>query len=225
VVLVLGGLCAGVLAVLAIAARVAGDDDPGPAETLPSIELTFPAVDHDPAAAEALVIAWNRWRTGTFVSSGTWTRTIDGADEPLSGDVFMAQDPPRRLVVRLGAVTESIDGTVTTCDAPSDAIVVPACTDGGQGRSYDERLDTEMQLVLEYIIGNARLYDVEQHDSCFQLELREAVLRSPWGRASQFCFDDETGALASSLVRRQSAVDEERTTGYRTDVTDDDFLR
>lgn len=228
VVLAVAGVVLGVLGVLVGAALVADGDEPdtGPGEPL---ELSFASVDPDPAAAEALVVAWNRWRTATFVTVGTWTRTLDDGSPPLTGDAFTAQDPPRRLVIRLGAVLESIDGTITTCDAPTEDVIVPACVDGGAGRTYDERVAAEMQLVLGYVIGDARLYDVgfaaadNPLVTCFDLELREAVLRSPWGRAAAFCFDDETGALASSRVRRQSAVDEEITSGYRTDVTDDDF--
>lgn len=230
VLVVVAGVLIGVLAVLGIAA-LTNDDDADPAGGGDPIELSFASVESDPAAAEALVVAWNRWRTASFVTTGTWTRTLDAdPDNPLSGDVFTAQDPPRRLVVRLGAVLESIDGTVTTCDAPSEDVIVPACIDGGGGRAYDDRVAAEMQLVLGYVIGDARLYDVGFGSAdnplvtCFDVELREAVLRSPWGRAGAFCFHDDTGALASSRVRRQSAVDEEVTLSYRTEVTDADFL-
>lgn len=200
------------------------DDDSGPVPFDGALEVSFPAVEHDDDAAEALVIAWNRWRTSTFVTSGRWTRTLDDGTDPLTGEVFIAQDPPRRLVVRLGTVTELIDGTVTTCDESNDQVIAPGCAAASTSRTYDDRVNDEMQLVVRYVIGAARLYDVATADGCFQLELREPVLRSPWGRAAAFCFDEATGALASSRVRRQSATDEEFTTGYRTDVTDDDFL-
>ena len=159
------------------------------------------------------MVAWNRWRTASFVSSGTWTRTLDGSDEPLTGDAYTAQDPPRRLVLRLGAVIESIDGTLLTCDNPAEPVIVPGCSEVAGLRSYDERLRSEMSLVLNYVRGDQRIYDVAEVDGCFHVELIPAALRSPWGRAAQFCFDDESGALRSSRVRRQSAVDEEITRG------------
>ncbi|MEQ8841578.1 MAG: hypothetical protein RIB98_11400 [Acidimicrobiales bacterium] len=219
--LVVGGVVAGVVAVLAVAALVLGDDeDAAPTE---GIELSFPAIEHDDEAAEALVVAWHRWRTATFVTIGTWTRTLDGDEDPLTGDSFLAQDPPRRVVVRLGAVIESIDGSTVTCDDPTEPVIVPGCTEVAGGSSYGERLRTEMSLVLNYARGDDRLYDVATADGCFQVALREAALRSPWGRAAEFCFDDETGALASSRVRRQSAIDTEITSVIRTEVTDDDF--
>lgn len=222
VVLVAAGVVAGVVAVLAIAALVAenGDDtgDPEP------IELSFPAVEHDEVAAENLVVAWNRWRTATFVSSGTWTRTLDDADAPLTGDAYTAQAPPRRLVLRLGAVIESIDGTVVTCDNPSEPVIVPGCSEVAGVLSYEDRLRSEMSLVLNYVRGDQRIYDVAATGDCFNVELIPAALRSPWGRAAEFCFDEESGALRSSRVRRQSAVDEERALVIRTDVTEADFL-
>ncbi len=220
-VLLVGGVVAGIVAALAVAALVIdGDDETAVTEP---VELSFPAVDHDETAAEDLVVAWNRWRTATFVSAGTWTRTLDDGSAPLSGETFLAQDPPRRVVVRLGAVIESIDGTVATCDDPTEPVIVPGCTEVASDRSYDDRLRSEMSLVLNYVRGERRLYDVAVVDACFLVELREAALRSPWGRAAEFCFDAESGALASSRVRRQSAVDEEITTAIRTEVTDDDF--
>ncbi|MEZ5246840.1 MAG: hypothetical protein R2707_17230 [Acidimicrobiales bacterium] len=222
VVLVVVGLVMGVLAVLGVAA-VLLSDDANDAQPAP-VELSFPAVEHDPEAAEDLVVAWNRWRTATFVSSGTWTRTLDGAGDPLTGDTYIAQEPPRRVVVRLGAVIESIDGSLVTCDNPSEPVIVPGCSEVNGGLTYDERLQAEMSLVLNYVIGDQRIYDVAVVDDCFRVELIPAALRSPWGRAAEFCFDEVSGALASSRVRRQSAVDEEITFSIRTDVDDDDFL-
>lgn len=221
-VLIAGGVVVGVLAVLGVAALTTDDDSDE--RDLAPIELSFPTVDHDESAAEALVVAWDRWRNATFVSSGTWTRTLDSGVEPLTGDAYIAQDPPRRLVMRLGAVIESIDGTLVTCDNPSEPVIVPGCSEVDGLRSYEERLHSEMSLVLGYVRGDERIYDVAEIDGCFHVELIPAALRSPWGRAAQFCFDEETGALASSRVRRQSAVDEEIALVIRADVDDADFL-
>ena len=100
------GLVAGGIVVLLVAALVltvtTADDEPFEV-TFSPIETEFPAVEHDPAAARDLIDAWAARRTGTYVATGTWTRTVDGRDDPLVGSVFVAQDPPRRYVVRLGA--------------------------------------------------------------------------------------------------------------------------
>lgn len=222
VLMVVAGVVAGVVAVLGIAALTGGDDEPAPS-TLTEIELSFPAVTHDETAAEDLVVAWNRWRTATFVSSGTWTRTLDGSDSPLTGDTYTAQDPPRRLALRLGAVIELIDGTLVTCDNPAEPVIVPACSEVDGLRDYDERLQAEMSLVLNYVIGDTRIYDVADVDGCFEVALTAAAIRSPWGKAAEFCFDEDSGALRSSRVRRESAVDEDIAVFIRTEVTDADF--
>lgn len=92
-----------------------GEDSDRP-EAIFTVELnviegvSFPSIDHDPVAATELVAVWERWRRASFVISGTWTRTVDGITGPLIGDVYTAQDPPRRLVIRLGAVAESTTG-------------------------------------------------------------------------------------------------------------------
>ena len=223
VVLVVAGIVVGVVAVLGGAALLLNDDASGD-DPLAPVELSFPAVEHDPQAAEDLVVAWNRWRTATFVSVGTWTRTLDDSDEPLTGQAYTAQEPPRRVVVRLGAVIESIDGSVVTCDNPEEPVIVPGCSEVEGVLSYDDRLRSEMSLVLNYVIGDQRIYDVADVDGCFQVELIPAALRSPWGRAARFCFDEASGVLQSSRVRRQSAVDEEITLSIRADVSDADFL-
>jgi hypothetical protein len=221
VLLILAGVVAGMVAVLGLAALTDGDDEsPAPR----NLELTFPAVAHDEAAAENLVVAWDRWRTATFVSSGTWTRTLDSSDSPLSGEAYTAQRPPRRLVLRLGAIIERVDGTLVSCDDPTEPVIVPGCSEFSGGASYEDRLHRENSLVLGYVIGDTRLYDVDHVDECFQVELIANATRSPWGRAARFCFDEETGALASSRVRRESAVDELITFSIRSEVTDADFL-
>lgn len=216
------GVVIGVLVVLVTAALVFdGDDDAPPA---PIDELSFPAVEHDEEAAQDLVVAWERWRTASFVTNGRWTRTLDSGVEPLTGDVYRAQQPPRRLFVELGAVTEEIDGELLLCDAVSDQLIVPNCAAVTSSRTFDERVRAEMTLVLGYVLGDERLYDVgRRDDGCFGLDVVVADSRSPWGLAAQFCFDDDSGALVSSRVRRQSAVDEEFTTSIRVDVSDADF--
>lgn len=217
--LVATGVVVGVVAVFAIVAALGGGDDDGePATT------SFPAIDHDLDAAAALLEAWERWRTATFVSSGTWSRTLDAGGAPLSGPIYTAQDPPRRLILRLGSVIDQIDGTVARCDLPSDELIVPDCVPADTSRTYEERVADEMELVARYLAGPTRLYDVGFGESgCFRVELEAPELRSPWGRWSEFCFDDATGALRSSRTRRTSAVDVSAVDEIRAEVSDADF--
>lgn len=212
------GVVLGVVVVLGVAAVVVDRDDDS--SLSPVDELSFPAVEHDEVAAQDLVVAWERWRTASFVTEGTWTRTLDGSDAPLTGDVYRAQLPPRRLFIELGSITEEIDGEILVCDSSTAQVIVPDCAGITSSRTFDERVQAEMTLVLGYVIGDTRIYDVSRRDDgCFGLEVVVPESRSPWGLAAQFCFDDDSGALATSRVRRQSAVDEEITSSIRTDVS------
>ncbi|MEM9203075.1 MAG: hypothetical protein AAGC53_15560 [Actinomycetota bacterium] len=193
-----------VLLGLAVVLTVMVDDvDDIDAARVP-IETGFASVEHDPDAARDLLDAWTRWRTGTFVATGTWTRTLDERpDDPLVGDVFVAQDPPQRLVVRLGSVVTAID----------------------DAERFERVLVAELSLIGGYVLGPERLYDVSSGDSagCYRAELVVPALASPWGRWAEYCFDGESGALLSATVRRQSALDVEQTRAIRAEVSPDDF--
>ena len=212
------GLVVGVVAALGFYAWRLDDE---PAGDAPS--TNFPAIAHDTEAAATLIADWERWRTATFVTEGTWTRTLDGVEEPLTGSVYTAQQPPRRLVVRLGVTVEQIDDLVATCDSSTDELIAPACVPGS-GLSYVERVEGEMGLVRQYVTGDAREYDVGLADNgCYQLSSALPRLASPWGKWAEFCFDEESGALRKATVRRQSATDVELIVLIRADVTDADF--
>ncbi len=201
---ILGLVVAGVvlLAGVAVVLTLRADGDDTAEVTFEPFEVNFPPVDHDPDSARALIDAWTRWRTATFVVSGTWTRTLDDDPNPLVGEVYVAQQPPRRYSVRLGNVVD-LDRDQATFEAD---------------------VATELALVGGYVLGDTRLYDVATTDAgCFRAELIEPVAASPWGFWAEYCFDDGSGALASARVRRQTAVDVEEVTAIRTDVTDEDF--
>ena len=201
------------------------DDDPDPLDRRSLDELAFPALDHDPAAADDLLVAWERWRNATFVTSGTWTRELDDRSEPLVGPSYRVQEPPRRLVVRLGSTVERIDGAVAACDADAEGLDAPGCLVGQGAASYDERVANEMAVVVTYVQGDDRLYDVAYgpERGCLRAEVKVVTLASPWGRWAEFCFDEGTGALLSSRVRRPSAVDTESLRLVSDVVTDADF--
>jgi hypothetical protein len=217
-----------VLALAAVVLTVRGDDADRPAAvaaTDPKVieGVSFPAIDHDPAAAADLVEVWERWRNASFVSIGTWTRTIDGITDPLTGDVYTAQDPPRRLSIRLGAVAENIEGLIAACSpAEDDEVLAPTCV-RGEDIGYGERVAAELALVEQYVGGPNRLYDVATDGGCFQAELIGPALASPWGSWAEFCFDDESGALRLARIRRPSAIDLESIHTIRTEVSAIDF--
>ena len=202
---ILGFVVAGTVLLLGVALVVtirSADDEPFEVSFTP-IETDFPAVEHDPAAAADLLDAWAAWRIGTFVTVGTWTRTVDGRpDDPLVGDVSLVQDPPRRQVVRLGSLVSDIDDQ----------------------ERFENLVVTELGLVGGYVLGEDRLYDVARVDeACFHAELMAPALASPWGRWAEYCFDGESGAMVSARVRRQSAIDVEQSIVVTTEVSAADF--
>lgn len=161
------------LAVAAVVLTVTGENSDRP-EAIFIVErnviegVSFPAIDHGPAAAAELVAAWERWRRASFVSTGAWTQTVDGTTGRLIGDVYTAQDPPRRLVIRLGAVAESIDGSTAACSpVENDDAVEPTCL-RGQGIGYDERVTDELARFQQYVGGSNRLYDVATDSVCYR---------------------------------------------------------
>ncbi len=90
------GVVIGVVVVLGLAALVLDRDDDTPSS--PIEELSFPAVEHDEVAAQDLVVAWERWRTASFVTDGTWTRTLDESDAPLREALVNDRYPDGRPV-------------------------------------------------------------------------------------------------------------------------------
>ncbi len=221
----------GFLAVVAIGWLVWSDGESHSPAGIPAA-TSFPAIDHDPAAAGDLEVAWRAWRNGTFVVQGTWTRTLDSGGSPLTGPTLVVQDPPRRVVQRLGATAELFDDRVAACEPVTgngpdevDAVGVAPCVSGQAGLSYDDRVTIELATVADYVTGVNRIYDIDRGpiEGCFRAELSVSALASPWGRWAQFCFDSDTGAMISSRIRRQSAVDVEAASVVSTDVSDSDF--
>lgn len=228
--LLIGGIAVGVLLAVGAAMVFLGDDS-ADSDVGGAVSTSFPAIDHDPAAATALIDAWQRWRQATFATTGSWERVLDTGGDPLAGPTMRVQEPPRRLVVRLGATVERVDDTVAVCDRDGDpddgafGIDAPDCVEGVGGLDYEERVEREVEVVTGYVVGSDRGYDVGRGeiDGCFRAEARVPTITSPWGRWAEFCFDADTGALQSSRIRKPSAVDTEITESIRVDVTAADF--
>ncbi len=225
VALVVVGVSIGVLVGIGAFALV-DDEDDGPVigPGVPA-ESSFPAVGHDGAAALDLVAAWETWRTATFYARGVWERRLDSGGGPLRGDVLNVQDPPRRVVVRLGALVELTDGSVRSCDADVDGGLAPTCTPSDAGLSYEARVAAEMALVEGYVIGESRVFNVGlgESEGCYRAENRALLPAAPWGLWAEFCFDPLSGAMRSARIRRDSAVDTEVMFEVRDTVSESDF--
>jgi len=219
------GLLLGFVAALLIGRIIIDGPSPVVSEGRP-VDNPFPAVDHDSVTAADLIAAWSRWRSATFVVDGTWSRTLDAGGQPLSGPVHIVQRPPRRLVQRLGSTVELFDDSVASCESTGDGADPSApCVAGSTGLTYQQRVDSELSLVRGYVTGESRLYDIGRGliRGCYRAELNAVALGSPWGRWAEFCFDPVSGALLSSRIRRQSAVDVEIDKVTSTLVADSDF--
>ena len=225
VALVISGLAIGVFVGIGLFALF--DDDPDPVIGAARVPVNpFPRVEHDETAAADLTAAWERWRTATFYARGWWERRLDSGGTPLRGSALTVQDPPRRVVVRLGSVVELVEGSTRSCDADVDGAVPPLCTAATGGVGYDERVARELSVIEDYVMGDTRTFDVGRGDldGCFRAENRALLAAAPWGLWAEFCFDDATGAMRSARIRRDSAVDTEVMIEIRADVTDADFV-
>ena len=118
-----------------------------------------------------------------------------------------------------------LEAAVRLLDGDEEGFDAPACLVGSGELDYEERVAREMAVVESYVQGDDRLYDVPFGDEpgCMRAEVLVVTLAAPWGRWAEFCFDDATGALVSSRVRRPSAVDTESLRVVSDVVTDADF--
>lgn len=176
---------------------------------------------HDEAARRFLV-SWDRYRTGDFVLTGTFTRTTpDGGD--LVSEYVLAQRPPERTVFQFGALERTVDGIPLVCEHDPDG--TEHCVDGEAGATYDEAVADEAAALLGYFFAtDPPLYEViVDEDGCYQLLLRRQMDLPPYGFATTFCFDDATGALVELVQQRPGAVDHLVVRDVRTDVTDGDL--
>lgn len=178
--------------------------------------------DQEPsaAAAEAFLDAWGRSRTATYVSEGTYTRTVEGRPG-LRGAIRTAQRPPDRLEVVPGSATGRIGGRQVACVHDGGRM---ACREGEAVGPYDAGVAEEVAILRQQVVGPARLYDVTDHGAgCFRLGLVRPYPAPPYGRSATFCFDGPTGALRRSRVDRGRAVDLLEVTDIRVEVADRDL--
>lgn len=222
--LIVVGVSVGVL--LGIGAQEWFGDDSAPSVSGPeTVSTSFPPVTHDRGSARDLLAAWGRWRTSTFYARGTWERRLDSGGDPLRGPVLTVQDPPRRVVIRLGALLESTDGSVRSCDSEVGGQLSPACIASAGGIGHDERVAAELAVVEGYVTGAARAFDVGpgSRSGCYRAESRTFAAAAPWGLWAEFCFDADTGAMVMARILRDSAVDTEVMIEVRSELTAADF--
>ena len=175
-------------------------------------------------AAEAFVAAWERSRTSTYLTEGTFERRSEVTGASIASEDVVVQRPPRRIHRQLGGVDGRDDGRLLVCPAPPPGEDEPEpCRYGPEGRSYDSSVRREVEGVRSIVTGGDPLYTVTSPaDGCFVLDLRRSDPRAPFGIGATFCFDAATGAPIRSEVRYAEGINEvvvvDRVTAEVTDA-------
>ncbi|HLT15293.1 MAG TPA: hypothetical protein VK007_01215 [Acidimicrobiales bacterium] len=177
-------------------------------------------------AAASFVDAWERSRLATFVTVGTYRRHSEVTGAEIASEDVLAQRPPRRLHRQLGGVDGRDDDRLLVCPAPPPGQDPAPCHLGPPGGpTYEESVAREVAGLEDLVLGDDPLYAVTAGDpGCYELDLRRADPRAPFGIAATFCFDDETGAPTLRRVQHPEGVVEELVvTTVRAEVTDADL--
>lgn len=219
-VLVVVGLLVGLLVGAALGWATSRDDegdDGGGAATATS--TTAPETAE---AAAALVAAWERSRTATFLTGSLLERT-NSTGMVVEIPLVVAQRPPDRVISTGSSVSGVVGGEVWVCDEQLDGIL--HC--GASGAAVDPASDlaAELDVLRSYFAGDLPLYRVSQTGECFDLRLARAVQAPPYGQRARFCFDPVSGAPSLQRVERAEGTDVVTLLSARTDVTDDDIAR
>lgn len=176
-------------------------------------------------AAQRFIDAWERSRTATFLTTGTFERRSDVTGAEIRSKDVLAQRPPRRLHRQLGGVDGRHDDRMVICPAPPPGPEQqPPCHLGEPGgTTYEESVQREVAALRELLSGRDPLYDVSLDDAgCFRLDQRRPDPRVPFGVAARFCFDQATGAPVRTEVRYEGGVREIIVVHeVRTDVTEE----
>lgn len=175
----------------------------------PDLDRGADAAVEDPAAsAEAFVEAWERSRTATFLTRGTYERHSEVTGATITSEDVVAQRPPRRIHRQLGGVDGRDDDRVIVCPAPPPDQEPEPCRFGpAAGLGYEEDVAREVAGVRSLTTGPDPLYRVTRSDpGCFDLDLLRVDPRAPFGVAASFCFDAETGAPSARRVEHEGGI-------------------
>lgn len=159
----------------------------------------------DPAAAAALVAAWERAAAGTFVVRSSFERRLAGG-ATLSAESVLAQRPPDRLRRQAGTVSGRLGGRLVACTEVEGRHL--PCVDAGPAPAYAVDVATEVAAVRRLVSGLSSPYAVTGGGSgCFALRLRVWGPAPVYGTAARFCFDRATGAPVRTEVTRPEGTD------------------
>jgi hypothetical protein len=220
----LGPILAATLAGFAVAGLVlvlaGGGGGSSPRATLAPVPPPSTTGPHGAADAQALVDAWQRSRTGTWVVEAHYTLQRGGAVVS-EGEQATAQRPPDRLVRQFGSTQGTVAGRAVACaTGPDDRL---ACRDGGPAPDYGQDVAREVANLAALVQGQGAAYAVAaQEGGCYALDLLRTLSQPPYGRHARFCFDPATGAPVRQEVDHEGEVELTVATDVRA-PTDADF--
>ncbi|KAA0235129.1 MAG: hypothetical protein JJLCMIEE_01438 [Acidimicrobiales bacterium] len=194
-------------------------DDGGAARQ--GAEVTAAVVSSGDEAEQALVSAWERYRTSTFSVSSEFVRETTLGGE-LHSETSIVQRPPDRIVRQGGGAIGQIEGVAVDCVTTSDEEFV--CAEAAAAAPYEQDVAEEIEAFEAYFAAEPGLYDVVLTEAgCFELTLRREVVAPDYGNWARMCFDESTGALEYLEIRRPEGVDVTEAVTISTDVADDEF--
>jgi len=195
--------------------------------TTPDGDLRAGDRGSDASAAEALVEAWERSRTATFLRHATFERRSATTGSVIASEDVLAQRPPRRLHRQLGGIAGRDDRRELLCPAGPDGREPGPCVHGvASGPTYAADVASEVAGVRSMVEGSTPLYAVAfgPDEGCFELAQQRADPRATFGVDAVLCFDPDTGAPADSRVAYAGGIVEVvAVTSIRPDVTDADL--
>jgi hypothetical protein len=174
-------------------------------------------------ASASFYESWERHRSATYAADTVFTREREDGTS-LRFDGVRVQRPPDELVVSFSESELRRDDEVFRCVGAVDGDDF-RCFGPTAGRTHDERVAAELEVLATYFDGDEPLYAVtDDLDGCFRLEQVRAHPIVPYGRQATFCFDEAIGALQRVELRFDNGVIE-RTELMALDpvVTDEDL--
>jgi hypothetical protein len=195
------GAVAGV--VVAVALGVAGWLPPAPS---PAAASRPRAGGPDPATA--FVAAWQAHLLGDWSVDEVDQRTAD-TGATLSFQIHHAQAPPDSLETGGGTVNARVGGLDVAC-GPGASGSGYVCRSAPAPRSWQQDVAEQMAGLRAVVLGPEAVFVVTNDGpGCWTLALRvpAATVSVVLGRGATYCLDPATGALRSSVVHEDGAVD------------------
>jgi hypothetical protein len=189
--------------------------------------VVFPPRDPEPLVATeppqpAFLAAYERSRTVEAVVRSSFLRTLADGRELAYEQRLVQRPPDDRLVVGAGSASGRLGGDLVRCNAGEEG--TPSCVRGGEAPPYDEEVAGEVADLAALVDADTGAYRLSDLGSgCFELVLRVRVPSPPYGNRTTYCFDADTGVVASLVVERPEAVDRLEALSITTEVTDADL--